>query len=175
MRIALYGFMGSGKSTLGKALAKSLAYQFVDLDVEIERFTGKSINRIFAEEGEIAFRKKEHQVLKEFIKKNDENVVLALGGGSILQPTNRQLLDLRQYYKIFLNVPVNILIERLKIDKANRPLLKDLSNADFEGFVKALYESRKAIYEEYADLNLPIGQESFKQSLHKLQTYLNLN
>ena len=175
MRIALYGFMGAGKSTLGKALSQRLGYDFVDLDVEIQRFTNKSINDIFASEGEIGFRKIEHRVLKDFIKRNTDNVVLSLGGGSILQPTNRKLLDLRQYYKMYLNVERPVLIVRLQNQKADRPLLKDVSNEALPDYITALFESRRAAYERYADVKVNIGTESFEQSLEKLYTYLNLN
>jgi shikimate kinase len=175
MKIALYGFMGAGKSTLGQALAQRLGYHFVDLDKAIEDYNAQCVNQIFETQGELAFRKLEHQVLKDFIKKNQDNVVLALGGGSILQPTNRKLLELRQYYKIYLDVSIDQLIKRLSSDKAQRPLLKDLTEEEFEGFVRALFESRKAVYEQHADLKLPISQENFFQALEKLTTYLNLN
>ncbi len=175
MRIALYGFMGAGKSTLGKALSQRLSYDFVDLDVEIQRFTNKTINEIFTTEGEIGFRKTEHRVLKDYIKLNTDNVVLSLGGGSILQPTNRKLLDLRQYYKVYLDVALPVLIDRLQNEKADRPLLKELSNEALPDYITALFESRKAVYEQYADLKVSIGDESFEQCLEKLYTYLNLN
>jgi len=175
MRIALYGFMGAGKSSLGLKLAQKLNYDFIDLDTEIETYTGKTINEIFISEGEIAFRKMEHLVLKNFIKQNLDNVVLALGGGSILQPTNRKLLELRNFYKIYINVDIDVLTERLKTQREQRPLLKDLKENNFNDYVKALFESRKQIYEKHADLNFIVGQENFETSLARLYNYLNLN
>ena len=175
MRIALYGFMGAGKSSLGQKLAQKLGYDFIDLDVEIEAFTGKTIIEIFKSESEIAFRKVEHLVLKNFIKRNSDNVVLALGGGTILQPTNRKLLELREFFKIYLNVDTDALTERLKTQKEQRPLLKDLKENDFNDYVKALFESRKNIYEKHADLNFKVGNENFETSLIRLYNYLNLN
>ncbi len=175
MRITLYGFMGAGKTTLGKALAQRLDYRFVDLDAEIVKETGKSIPDIFAQDGEIAFRKIEHQVLKEFIKRNEDNVVLALGGGAILQPNNRKLLELRGFLKVYLDVSVPELINRLKNDKGYRPLLKDIPDADFDGFIAALHDSRKDVYERHADLKLSIANENFETVLNKLYMLLNLN
>jgi len=175
MRITLYGFMGAGKSSLGKALAKRLGYRFIDLDDEIQYVTGKSINDIFEHEGEIAFRKIEHQVLKEFIKRNEDNVVLALGGGAILQPNNRKLLELRDFLKVYLDVSVPELVRRLKEEKSHRPLLKNISDDDFEGFIEALHNSRKYVYEQYADLKLAVKNESFETVLNKLYMHLNLN
>ena len=175
MRIALYGFMGAGKTVLGQALAQRLAYDFIDLDVEIQRFTNKSISEIFASEGEIGFRRIEHQVLKDFIKENKNNVVLSLGGGTILRPTNRQLLDLRQFYKIYLNVDIAVLIARLIKDKADRPLIKDLSNEALPDYIKALFESRRLVYEQYADLKVAIAHDNFEGTLQKIYSYLNMN
>ena len=175
MRIALYGFMGAGKSSLGKQLALKLGYHFMDLDTEIEAYTGKSINDIFASEGEIAFRKIEHLVLKNFIKQNRENVVLALGGGSIVQPTNRKLLELRDFIKIYINVDIEVLIERLRKDNDKRPLLKDLKAIEFDDYIKALYETRKRIYEKHADLNFKVGFENFDITLERLYNYLSFN
>ena len=175
MRIALYGFMGAGKSSLGQKLAQKTGYNFVDLDAEIEAYTGKTINDIFASEGEIAFRKIEHNVLKNFIRQDNDNVILALGGGSILQPTNRKLLELKNFFKIYINVDIEVLTERLKKDKDNRPLLKNLKPNEFDGYVKALFESRRKIYEKYADLNFKVEYDSFVTTLGRLYRYLSFN
>jgi len=175
MRIALYGFMGAGKSSLGEALAKRFHYKFVDLDREIEVFLEQTINDFFQTNSEIAFRKIEHQVLKEFIKKNDDNVILSLGGGTILQPTNRQLLDLRNYQKVYINVASRVLIERLKNQKDGRPLINEMTDEEFEDFTLALFESRRNVYEQHADWTLHIEEENFEQTLEKLYWLLNLN
>ncbi len=175
MRIALYGFMGAGKSALGRALAQRLNYDFIDLDEAIEKFTNNTITQIFENQGETAFRKIEHLVLKDFIKTNADNVVLSLGGGTIIQPTNRQLLDLRQFKKIYLNVSTPVLIERLKKEKNKRPLLKTIPDEDFDGFITALFFSRQKVYEVNADLKINLHQENFEQALEKLYMHLNLN
>jgi len=175
MRIALYGFMGAGKSSLGQALARRLNYRFVDLDEEIIKYAGKSINKIFDEEGEIAFRKLEHQVLKDWIKRDNENLILSLGGGAILQPNNRKLLELKDFLKIYIDVSVPELIRRLKNEKDKRPLLKDINEKDFAGFIEALHNSRKDVYEQHADIKLRIDKEDFDTALNKLNLLLNVN
>jgi len=175
MNIALYGFMGAGKTSLGKALATKLNYLFVDLDAEIVKVTQQNINDIFNEKGEIAFRKIEHEVLKEFIKKNDTNVVLSLGGGTIIQPSNRKLLELRAYKPVFIDVNINTLIKRLKNDKNNRPLLRNIANNEFDNYIKALYASRKFSYDNYAEMKITVENENFNATLEKLYLYLNAN
>jgi len=175
MRIALYGFMGAGKSSLGQALARRLNYRFVDLDAEIVKYTGKSIYKIFNEEGEIAFRKLEHQVLKELIKRDEENLILSLGGGAILQPNNRKLLELKDFLKIYIDVSVPELIRRLKDEKNERPLLAHIDNKFFSGFIEALHNSRKDIYEQHADMKLRIDKEDFETALNRLSLLLNVN
>ena len=175
MNIALYGFMGSGKTQLGKALALRMQYDFVDLDAEIERFAKKSIRQIFQDEGEIAFRKIEHNVLKDFIRKDTQDVILSLGGGSILQPTNRKLLDIRNYKKIYLNVHIDTLIARLRNERDNRPLLQNIKETEFDDYIKALFESRRSVYEKNADLTIDIYKEDFITVLDKLYMYLNLS
>jgi len=175
MRIALYGFMGAGKSSLGRELAAKLQYGFIDLDREVEKFSQKTIIDIFKTDGEITFRKLEHRVLKEVIKQDRNNIILSLGGGTIIQPTNRQLLDIKAFKKIFLNVNLQILINRLKNDRNSRPLLKNIPEKDLEAYIKALYESRKMIYEKHADIIININDENFKMALAKLYAYFNVN
>jgi len=175
MNIALYGFMGAGKSSLGKALADKLGYSFIDLDDEIEMHQAMSINDIFAQKGEIAFRQIEHQVLKEFIRKDEKNLVLALGGGAILAPNNRKLLEIRNYTNIYINVSIDSLIKRLKTDKDNRPIINELDDDHFDNYIKALFESRKMTYEKHAHITVSITKEDFNTSLEKIYLHLNLN
>ena len=98
-----------------------------------------------------------------------------MGGGSIVQPTNRKLLELRDFIKIYINVDIEVLIERLRKDNDKRPLLKDLKAIEFDDYIKALYETRKRIYEKHADLNFKIGFENFDITLERLYNYLSFN
>ncbi len=175
MKIALYGFMGAGKTSLGSVLAKRLAYEFVDLDWEIEKKTGMSINEYFEHYGEIKFRKIEHKILKNIIKKENPNIILSLGGGTILQPSNRKILDLMNFKKVYLDIDLPILIARLKEEKDSRPLIKNIADNEFTNYIKALFISRQQIYEQAADLRIKINKEDFKHTLEKLNLLLNLN
>jgi len=175
MNIALYGFMGAGKTGLGKALAAKLGYSFIDLDDEIEMHEAMSINDIFKQKGEIAFRQIEHQVLKEFIRKDEQNLVLSLGGGAILAPNNRKLLEIRNYKNVFIDVNIDVLVKRLRTDRNKRPLLDNISDDIFENYIKALFESRKSTYEKHAHIIVPITKEDFDTSLEKIYLHLNLN
>jgi shikimate kinase len=124
--IALVGHMGSGKSIIGKIMAKKLNFKHIDSDKLIENNTKTSINEIFNNNGEDYFRKIEENTITGL--KNNKNIVLSLGGGSILSKKVRNLLRLN-YVTIFLDVEINILIKRLQ-NSRKRPLLKgeDIKN-----------------------------------------------
>ena len=124
-RIILIGFMGSGKTTLGRALAAETGLTFIDLDNYIELRHCKSINQIFAERGEEGFRKIEQNLLHEVCE--FEDVIISSGGGTPCFFDNIEYMN-RQGTTIYLEVPHERLLERLIIAKSRRPLLKDKSN-----------------------------------------------
>ncbi len=140
MRIVLVGYMGSGKSTVGKILAKELEYDFLDLDAHIEEAMVATISKIFEEKGEIFFRKKEHFFLKEILK-NNNNFILSTGGGTPCYSGNMETMVEETKYVFYLKVSVAGLVERLYKEKDDRPLIKNLSNTDLPEFVgKHLFE-----------------------------------
>lgn len=118
--IVLVGLMGAGKTTVGRQLAKRLNRPFVDSDHEIEVRTGVPIPTIFEIEGEAGFRKRETQVIAELVR--SRGLVLATGGGAVLNPENRANLRANGWV-IYLNVPPKQLYERTHADR-NRPLLQ---------------------------------------------------
>lgn len=120
-RIFLTGFMGCGKSTIGPILANSIGYQFVDLDRLIEERNGKSVKRIFQEEGERFFRAEELAVLEDLAGR--ERMVVALGGGTLAEPAAFASIE-RSGILIYLKVPPEELLKRLQ-HKTDRPLLMD--------------------------------------------------
>lgn len=133
MIIVLSGYMGSGKSLIGKKLARELNYSFVDLDEEIERNQGMKISEIFSEKGEIYFRRIEIQVLKSCLKAT-ENIILALGGGTPCYGQNLELIKSNPDTKlIYLKVDLKTLTDRLFPERHYRPMIsniKDISQLD---------------------------------------------
>ena len=144
MNIFIVGPMGSGKTTVGKIVANELFLEFHDTDATIEKKTGVTIDWIFDIEGEQGFRKRETLVLKDLVALN--SIVLATGGGIVIEPENRELLAARGTV-FYLHTPLSTQIDRTSKDK-DRPLLK---GQDPSKVLSDLQESRQACYEEVAD------------------------
>ena len=119
--IAIMGHMGSGKSSFGKKIAYLYNIEHIDSDNEISKFENATINDIFSLKGEAYFRKIESKIVLQILEK--QNVVISLGGGSILKKEARVEIN-KQSFSVFLDVDINLLNKRLKKSK-NRPLLKD--------------------------------------------------
>lgn len=143
--------MGSGKTTVGRLLAKRLGRPFFDSDQEIERRTGVRIPTIFEHEGEGGFRRREAETLEALCAM--ENIVLATGGGAVLDAGNRALFQ-RRGWVVYLDVPIRILHERTKGD-CNRPLLQV---ADPLARLDSLRTQRDPLYREVADFVLDGGR-----------------
>jgi shikimate kinase len=142
--IALAGFMGSGKTTVGRLLASQLGWRFLDLDTLIEERAGLSISAIFERHGEPAFREMEHAALQRTIGKTLERglaTVLALGGGTFAQPLNVELLRAAGAAVVWLRCPTETLLARCAT-MANRPLFRD------ENSFLELYRQRLPFYEQ---------------------------
>ena len=158
MMITLTGFMGSGKTTVGKVLADFLGCPFMDLDDLIVKKAGKSIPEIFAQDGEPAFRQLEARLLRQTVEKYTENtVVLALGGGAVSAPASAALLR-EKTVCIYLRATLETLLSRLEGETAGRPLLNEIpgqaGNDVMPGPDRASVESRLAarepLYEQTA-------------------------
>ncbi|WPF89555.1 shikimate kinase [Cyanobacterium aponinum AL20118] len=149
LNIYLIGMMGSGKTTVGELLAKELGYRFLDTDTIISAVSEKSINQIFAEDGEDEFRQLESDVLQEVSAYL--YTVIATGGGIILRQQNWS--HLRDGMVVWLNVPINVLVQRLK-DDDTRPLLK---REELQTKLTSLYEQRKSLYQQ-ADITIGIEE-----------------
>ncbi len=145
MRIFLIGFMGCGKSTLGRKLASELNLTFIDLDSFLEEKYFKTIPQIFAEEGEDAFRKKERKVLEEVCGFDD--VILATGGGAPCFFDNMDLMN-NAGFCVFLDVEISSLVNRLIHAKTERPLIKGKSPEELHVFIEGLLAKRRPFYEK---------------------------
>jgi shikimate kinase len=143
--IFLVGPMGAGKSTVGRQLAKSLNMEFVDCDREIEERTGVNISIIFEVEGEEGFRKRERAMIEQLTER--DGIVLATGGGAVLEEDNRARLRTRGF-AIYLNAPIELLLERTARDK-QRPLLQ---TDDPKAKLISLAEEREPLYQQVADM-----------------------
>ena len=142
MMITLTGFMGSGKSTVGRLLADSLGCPFLDLDDLVVKKAGKSIPDIFAQDGEPAFRQLEARLLRQAVEKYKEmTAVLALGGGAVMTPASAALLH-EKTVCIYLRATLDTLLARLAGETAGRPLADDA--------MASRLASREPIYEETA-------------------------
>ena len=143
--VALTGFMAAGKSTVGRALAALLKWRFVDLDGEIERRSQRTIREIFTQAGEAAFRERENEVLRAVLQEARGATVIALGGGTFVQPQNAALLRDARVRVVFLELPLEDLLQRCRAmgercDPNPRPLAED------EEAFHALYERRLPHY-----------------------------
>jgi shikimate kinase len=135
-RVYLVGFMGAGKTSVGRALAAQLGWSFVDLDVEIERSQRMPVRDIFSKSGEAHFRQLEREHLKKLSER--PRVVIALGGGASVDPENRLVID-STGTSVWLNVAFDTAARRVSMD-GTRPLFKDPEHAE------RLYETRLPIY-----------------------------
>lgn len=163
--IFLVGLMGSGKTSVGKVLARLLGKAFMDSDHEIERATGVRIPVIFEIEGEAGFRAREHKMIAELVAR--DNVLLATGGGAVLAKENRDLLKAHGCV-IYLRAPVKALLKRTQRDR-NRPLLQV---PDPAVKLTAMYEQRDPLYREVAHLIVDTGNQSVRALAAQIEAKL---
>ena len=163
--IVLIGFMGSGKTTVGKLLANELGAGFIDIDEKIVEQEGKTINEIFETQGEPAFRELETQYLEKLLTK--KNKVISTGGGIILKEENVSLMK-RIGTIIFLHSDEEQLIRHLEGDQ-NRPLLKA---DDYRARVKELLSQRESKYLNAADMIIQTTGNSIEKIVTEILTLL---
>jgi len=160
--IYLIGMMGAGKTTIGRHLARRLKRRFLDADHEIEARTGVSIPVIFEIEGEAGFRRRESQVIQDLSR--EKELVLATGGGVVMDPENRRCLACSGIV-VYLCVPPDVLWERTRHDKG-RPLLQV---GDPRGRIEQLHAQRDPLYREIADIVIVGGRQAPSALVKKLE------
>ena len=151
-RIFLVGYRCSGKTTVGPLVASRLDWSFVDADVLLEARAGKSIARIFTEDGEPAFRELEANLLAELSE--NSNCVLSTGGGVILRPANRQLLRSRGFVA-WLEAPAELIWQRMQLDPTTSARRPNLTAAGGLQEVKELLAVREPLYRATAHAAFP--------------------
>jgi len=155
--IFLIGMMGAGKSTIGKLLAHKANYNFVDTDPLIEQCAGKSITEIFADDGEDTFRDLEQQVLSQLSAYT--RLVVATGGGIVLRSLNWS--HLHDGIVVWIDVPVEILYDRLKNESEHRPLLQ---TEDPLQRLSDIYEQRRDRYAQ-ADISIMVNADETPETV----------
>lgn len=145
MKIFLIGYMGCGKSTMGRKLSQMLDIAFIDLDKYIEEKYFKTIPQIFEQEGEDEFRRKEQAALKEVA--DFEDVIVATGGGAPCFFNNMDMMN-KAGLCVFLDVDAAELASRLIHSKTERPLIKGKSTEELEDFIEGMMVRRRPFYEK---------------------------
>lgn len=172
MKIVLLGYMGSGKTTIGRELSKKLYLPFFDLDHYIESKEGETISNIFKTKGEIYFRKIEHKYLKEFLKEK-EDFVLSLGGGTPCYAGNMDVISSHDgLTSIYLQANIPTLVERISRNKSKRPLVASLSQEKLTEFIaKHLFERRN--FYELAHKTVSVNNKDIDQLVADIRVQLH--
>lgn len=174
-KIFLVGYMGSGKSTIGKQLAKRLNLPFIDVDLFIENRFRKTITQLFEEKGEAQFRLIEQNIIRELV--DFQNVVIATGGGLPCFFDNMELMN-RSGQTVYLRVNNDELAARLNACKQTRPLIKEKSLEEIKCFIEENMTKRKPYYEQAsltADVEILLTKEDIDNQVDKLVRLLQTN
>jgi shikimate kinase len=167
--VFLVGFMGAGKTSVGRALGQRLGWDFVDLDEHIQHREGRSIEQIFEQSGESGFRDLEHSGLQDLVaESNSSPRVVALGGGAYIQAKNAELLASGGMTVIFLDAPVEELFRRCQQEQLIRPLRRDIEQ------FRDLYEKRRTAYAK-ADLLIDTNGKNIERVAEEIAERLGLS
>ena len=167
MRVILIGFMGVGKTSVGKALAQKLNIDFIDTDCEIEKYANRTIPDIFEIYGENHFSELETKVLKDLIQKDD--IIISTGGGIIISKENREILKDEEKI-IFLDANAETIIEHLSKEVNKRPLLKDSENLHRR--IDELMSMRYNKYKEVCDICIDVNGKNIDEVVSQILVYI---
>lgn len=165
--IVLIGFMGTGKSSTGKALAAKLGYSFIDLDQKIEEEQGMSIHRMFADKGEAFFRACEREMVRRMAERR--STVIATGGGTVKDPENVKALR-ENGFIVCLEANADTVMERTR-RKGVRPLLDGMNGEERRRRIESLMEERKELY-KHADYTLDTSDMSPLQVIEDIVRHI---
>lgn len=169
-KIFILGYMGSGKSLIGKLLAERLEIPFFDLDDLIENRLELSISEIFRQKGEIFFRKLEHQIFKE-IAESEATFVLSLGGGTPCYANNHLLLTSNNYISIYLRASIETLHNRLYSGRSTRPLIAELQSSEFKEYIAKHLFDRSYFYNQ-ARFKVSVNEKLPEEITAEIQSLL---
>ena len=170
MKVILVGYMGSGKSSVGKLLALQLGIPFYDLDAVIEDIEQLSISDLFEKKGELYFRKSENKILQQILHK-DESFVLSLGGGTPCYYNNHELLLQDGIVSFYLKATSAKLVERLQVEKESRPLVASLNKDELLDFVNKHLFDRSYYYHQVNHV-VAIDEKSVDQLVDEIKMKL---
>lgn len=173
-RIFLTGYMGAGKTTLGKAFARRMELEFIDLDWYIEERFHRSIPQLFAERGEEGFRLLERNMLHE--AGEFENVVISVGGGTPCFFDNMDYMN-RQGMTVFLDVNIDVLFRRLRVATQQRPILQGKTDEELREFIGKALTNRMPHYQKARytfDGSRLEDRSQIAESVNRLQELLGL-
>lgn len=163
MRIILIGFMGVGKTTIGKIISKKLNLNFIDMDDYIETIEGKSIPKIFKQYDEVYFRNLETKTLKELIKK--DNIVISTGGGVVSRKENLKLLQ-KEKKVIFLDGNTQTILKHLNNEINKRPLLTNSIN--IQETISNLLNERYKKYNSICDIKIDVNEKNIEELVSQI-------
>ncbi len=163
--VILIGFMGSGKSTIGKQLAKDLDMTFLDMDTIIQRNVDMTIHEIFTQKGESFFRNEERELSEKI--SSLKNLIVATGGGIVLQPENMEWLS-KTGVIFYIKCDFDTIVQRIKAQK-NRPLF----SSNLEQF-KDLFHSREHLYKKYTNQIVDVNKKSVKTLVDEIMQKIKI-
>jgi len=174
-RIFLLGYMGAGKTTVGKDLAERAGLSFIDLDNYIESRFHKTVGQLFEEKGESSFREIEHRLLQEVA--TFEDVIISTGGGAPCYFDNMEYMN-QMGTTVYLKVSVGELVKRLNVCKHTRPILKNRSGDELKEFVANSLEKRSLFYEQASivfDAEVMLTETDVKSIVEELYQMITEN
>ena len=169
-KIILLGYMGCGKSTIAKELSKKIAVPFIDLDEFIEKKVKMDIKTIFAEKGEIHFRKLEHECFVELLNLT-EPVIIGLGGGTPCYANNHELLKREDALSVYLKASIDTLVSRLSLNKSNRPLIANKNDVEMKEFI-ATHLFERSYYYNQAQYSVAVDEQTIEQTVGEILAIL---
>ncbi len=169
-KIILLGYMGSGKSTIAKSLATKVGLPHLDLDEIIEKRENTTLKKLFANKGELYFRKVEHEVLSELMN-NKNSFILSLGGGTPCYANNHEIVKGENKESIYLSASIDTLYDRLHNENENRPLIANKSEDEMKEFIaKNLFD--RSYYYNQAKYKVAIDNKSVGEIVSEIEKLL---
>jgi shikimate kinase len=170
-KVILVGYMAVGKTTIAQLVAQKMNYKLLDLDMVVQKKTNLSITDIFKQKGEIYFRRIEHEVFTDIIN-NSEKVIISTGGGTPCYSNNHLLLNGENIVSIYLHASIDLIFERLKRDKIERPIVADLNDDILKEFIaKNLFE--RSYFYNQATYKVIVDNKTTKEITEEIYQLLN--